>query len=156
MRLAYVDQVHVTNAEAHGQLALVYNLRDHAKQAEADLKRINELLETRVREALDERDKAEAALELALTNKGLKFRLQPGEGAFVRADRRFARIDPRETRLGHRRCRVAGADVATDLSFFPRFRGSQGAATLAQGCALRRAQIQRRDQGLSFDTPSAL
>jgi threonyl-tRNA synthetase len=27
-------------------------------------------------------DKAEAALELALTNKGLKFRLQPGEGAF--------------------------------------------------------------------------
>ena len=27
-------------------------------------------------------DKAEAALELALTNKGLKFRVQPGEGAF--------------------------------------------------------------------------
>ena len=27
-------------------------------------------------------DKAEAALELALTNKGIKFKLQPGEGAF--------------------------------------------------------------------------
>lgn len=52
------------DGEFLGFIGIGYDITD-AKQAEADLKRINELLETRVREALDERDKAEAALSHA-------------------------------------------------------------------------------------------
>ena len=52
------------DGDFEGFIGVGYDITD-AKQAEADLMRINELLETRVREALAERDQAEAALSHA-------------------------------------------------------------------------------------------